>query len=190
MKYLYLIAVCFLCIQCNQGKKMTTQKVNKIMRSEVVLTDGSTQDLALGDSTKVVYLVRHAEKDTSIAGNPPLTAEGEVRAQSLAEILKSTRIDEIYSTMYTRTLFTAGPTSESKGLDVLPYNGGDLPALVEKINASKSKSFLVVGHSNTTPTLAGLLSNQELEGFDEKIYDDLLIVVLKENNPQLYKLKY
>lgn len=169
---------------------MTTNKVNKIVRSEINLMDGSTQDLELGDSTKVVYLVRHAEKDTSISDNPPLTAEGEARAKKLGDILKSTRIDEIYSTMYTRTLFTAEPISQAKGLVVLPYNGGDLPALVEKIKSSDNKSFLVVGHSNSTPSLAGLLSNQELEGFDEKIYDDLLIVVLKENNPQLYQLKY
>lgn len=50
------------------------------------------------------YLVRHAEKDTSVAGasmmqaNPPLSEKGMQRANRLASILKKEQIDYIFST--------------------------------------------------------------------------------------------
>ncbi len=98
----------------------------------------------------VIYLVRHAEKQTG--DDPALTPAGEARALALRDKLKRAGITRIYSTDTKRTRATAAPLAAALGFTVELYDGKDLAAFADKLKAQRGK-ILVVGHSNTTPEL-------------------------------------
>jgi len=103
------------------------------------------------DAQTIIYLVRHAEKDTG--SNPPLTTEGQARAEALAEFLDGKGITEIFSTDYLRTQQTAAPVAQKFNRGVGSYHPNQLKDLANRIRKNKG-TILVVGHSNTTPELA------------------------------------
>ena len=138
------------------------------------------------DEVFTIYLVRHAEKDLSSdnPSDPPLTPCGDQRSAHLSDFLSAVEIDAVYSTNYTRTKETALPTATSKGLEILEYDGSDLKDFSNFLLESKQDA-LVVGHSNTTGVLAGLLVNEEIGEFDLAIYNRVYQVVIYKKNRQL-----
>lgn len=133
MKYLIIFSALFL-FACGIGNKKSDNTNN--------------------DDYTTIYLVRHAEKDKG--SNPPLTAEGQARAEALAEFLSDKNIKEIFSTDYIRTQQTAAPTAKKNTIDVGSYSPRELADFAQLIQKSKG-TILVVGHSNTTPELAEIL---------------------------------
>lgn len=122
-----------------------------------------------------IYLVRHAEKQ---AGDDPLlTSGGEARAERLGRLMERAGVRKIYSTETRRTEATAEPTADRLALDIHAYDGSDLEGIAEKLKAENGGTILVVGHSNTTPVLAGHLTGRD-EGpwFDEADYESLFRV--------------
>jgi broad specificity phosphatase PhoE len=127
-----------------------------------------------------IYLVRHAEKQTG--QDPQLTLCGQERAEQLAIILASIELEKIYSTKTRRTLATATPTAQQKGLPIVSYQGKNLDELVMQLHQNK-QSALVVGHSNTTPVVAGKLIDKTLSVLDESEYSQLYQVSLDSEQP-------
>ena len=136
-----------------------------------------------------IYLVRHAEKELSAENpkDPPLTLCGKQRAESLAILLKDVELDVIYSTNYIRTKETAQPVATNKVKELAYYDPGKLDDFAGLLLKNK-QNVLVVGHSNTTPVLAGLLIGEELEPFDESIYNRIYQVVVVKNKGRLHIL--
>lgn len=130
-----------------------------------------------------IYLVRHAEKDSG--SNPPLTQCGEKRAQHLNTFLDEVQLSAVYSTDYKRTMSTALPTAQSKGLEIQQYDASDLKAFSKFLTAQKQDA-LVVGHSNTTGELAGLLIGEEVEDIDLDTYNRIYQVVIRKNDRRLH----
>ena len=126
-----------------------------------------------------IYLVRHAEiePDAKDPGNPLLSFCGELRAQALSSILSDIRLESIYSTPFERTLGTARPVAESKQLEIRTYDPSGLGKFSQLL-LDMQQDALVVGHSNTTGVLAGLLSGKSGESFNEDIFDRLYQVVI------------
>ena len=60
-----------------------------------------------------VYLVRHAEKGTTPAADPPLTATGEARAAALVAVLRDAGVTAAITTDLVRTRATAQPIRTS-----------------------------------------------------------------------------
>ncbi len=118
-----------------------------------------------------IYLVRHAEKQKD-RENPGLTRCGQARAKQLASILSQAKIIQIYSTSYQRTRQTATPLALKKDIAVQNYNPRHLEQLSIQLQQRKENS-LVVGHSNTTPQLAELLSKQKMAPLTELDYQQL-----------------
>ena len=126
-----------------------------------------------------IYLVRHAEKESEAKdpGNPSLSSCGELRAQALVRILSDIRLESIYSTPFERTLSTARPVAQSKQLEIRIYDLSGLEEFSQQL-LDMQQDALVIGHSNTTGVLAGLLAGKSEEAFDEDIYDRLYQVVI------------
>lgn len=139
--------------------------------------------------TFTIYLVRHAEKDmsTNNPSDPPLTSCGKRRSEKLSTFFSAVDLDAIYSTDYTRTKSTAQPTAQSKKLEVIEYDGGSLEEF-SKCLLKKKQDALVVGHSNTTAVLAGLLAGEELGEFDLSIYNRVYQVVIYKGDGRLHLL--
>lgn len=136
-----------------------------------------------------IYLVRHAEKQSSDIGgkNPPLTQCGEQRAENLAQMLASVQLGAVYSSEYRRTQATAEPTAQDQGIAVTPYDPRQLESFAQQL-LRQQRDMLVVGHSNTTGVLAGLLIGETLSPFDEKIYDRIYQVVVYKDQARLHIL--
>ena len=129
------------------------------------------------DEATVVYLVRHAEKTTATE-DPTLSAEGVARADALALMLRDAGITAVHSTDFRRTRDTATPTADRLGLVVGDYHWDEMDALVAAIR-NEGGRHLVVGHSDTTPELVGLLGGDPGAPIDEPTeYDRLYVVTL------------
>lgn len=126
-------------------------------------------------SDATYYLVRHAEKQLDVK-DPPLTPEGEMRAQDLSQRLSDVNLTDIYSTDYVRTQATAAPTASAKNLTVMSYDPSDLPGFA-KVLLAREGVILVAGHSNTTPQLAELLGADPGTEIDEATEYNRLYVI-------------
>ena len=125
----------------------------------------------------VVFLVRHAEK-LSGGHDPDLSAAGFERAKELAAVLRDSGITHIHSSDYIRTRKTAAPVAATLGLEVALYNPRELPALVDELRKAGG-THLVVGHSNTTPSMVELLGGDPGGAIDEPgEYDRLYVVTI------------
>lgn len=106
------------------------------------------------ETTTTFYFTRHAEKDNDGTKDPNLSAAGKQRAANLATQLKDKNIQAIYSTNYKRTRQTAQPLADALGLEVQIYDPNNLTTLKNSLlEKHKNGSVLIVGHSNTTPSL-------------------------------------
>lgn len=128
-------------------------------------------DSPVDPSESVFFLVRHAEKADQ-SEDPPLTEQGRARAEGLARLLKDAGVGTIYSSDFVRTRDTAAPLARALGLEVTSYDPKALPALADALLASPGR-YLVVGHSNTTPEMAGLLGGEPGAPIPEDEYDRL-----------------
>jgi len=151
-----------------------------------LLCTATPPTLAADDA--IFYLVRHAEKQKDGTDDPALTDLGERRAETLAHILKAIDFTAIYSTNYKRTMATAAPTAAQKGMKITLYDARpeSLKAF-SRMMQQQSGTYLIVGHSNTTPVVAGILSAQNLPELEDHQYDHLYIVTV--NGTQKPKLK-
>lgn len=182
--YLSWAIIVLLSMSCEEEVALTNV-IDRITQTSIIFEDSRVEAISEKPIDKVFYLIRHAEKDSIPKDNPRLTETGDKRAVEVSDIFRQTRIDDIYSTMYTRTLWTVDTLSKAKGISIKPYDPSELKAFAESLrNNNLMKSALIVGHSNTTPQLAAFLANKDtetVEQIDEKEYDKLYIVVIHED---------
>jgi len=136
--------------------------------------------------TTTIYIFRHAEKDTSKAGatamtaDPPLSPEGQKRAEKLVEMLKEQKVDQVFSTNYTRTRSTVKPLADHLGLAIEIYDPRNQQALANQLNTYKGKTIVIAGHSNTIAKLANLLGGTSYPDLDDKVYDQYFVVTITD----------
>lgn len=110
---------------------------------------------------KVIYMVRHAEKDVVPKNDPPLTTDGVIRSVDLTSWFKNIEIDTVFSTDFVRTKETAKPLAEAKGLEISKYEAKDFKGFAKQLKEMEVDSILIVGHSNT------ILEQIEALGFEK-----------------------
>lgn len=172
-----------------------TGKTIKAIESNIIKLEDGDQIVMNEDSiAKVYYLVRHAEKDTSVDVEPPLTEAGLQRATKIADILRGTRVDAIYSTMTLRTMFTVDSLADIKAMKILPYENKGLKTLLDDIQTSNDfNRIFIVGHSNTIPSITNTLAGKQVfnKTFDENDYGNFVIVVQnKSGTKDAFALRY
>jgi 2,3-bisphosphoglycerate-dependent phosphoglycerate mutase len=141
-----------------------------------------------------VILVRHAEKDRTVAQNDdtPLTKPGEDRAAELARVLGNTNITAIYTTKTKRTRDTAAPLAAKKKIERTEIEKGRSQQDLAQELIARGGTIVVVGHSNTTPELMTALGVANAPTINDGTeFDSLFIVTLCGSaDPKLVHLKY
>jgi broad specificity phosphatase PhoE len=128
---------------------------------------------------KLVFVVRHAERaDAGMPAqtDPPLSLAGEARALKLAAMLADAGVKDIFATELKRTQDTAKPIAIETGVVVEEVASKDTALLIAKIKSHPNDVVLVVGHSNTLPTILKALAGVDVT-IAENEYDNLFVVV-------------
>ncbi len=130
------------------------------------------------------YFIRHAEKDRTdpTEGNPHLTEKGHVRAQNWDTVLQHVAFDAVYATDYYRTKETGQRIADRNKLDITIYTTEPYFDDVFK-TATKGKTVLVVGHSNTSPEFVNaVLGTKKYDHMEDDNNGNLYIVTLNNGN--------
>ena len=106
--------------------------------------------------TTVVILVRHAEKATAPAADPPLTEAGVARARALADALGLP-----LETVHTGT------------------GGVHARAVADAVRAHAGQTVLVVGHSNTIPLIIAALGGPKFGDICDTQYSNLFVLIVR-----------
>ncbi|MBX3296868.1 MAG: histidine phosphatase family protein [Acidobacteria bacterium] len=134
--------------------------------------------------SKLIILVRHAEKDISEnadPNDPPLNAAGQERAQRFAQKIGKYRPGAFYSTDFKRTRDTVTPLATKRGKQVQLYDPRKPSELIERVLADKTKRVVIAGHSNTIPGLANAITKKTVfRNLDESEYTVIWLIRLKE----------
>jgi len=143
-------------------------------------------------TTTTIIIVRHAERDEGL--DPPLNAEGEVRAAALADVLKQNGVTAIYCADFLRNRQTCDAVGDMLGIESNLVSQARLALtktlandLVNEI-LSLHPGGVVLWVGNTGPVIEGVQSGnlQELyarlggTGTPPIRYQDLYIAIIPE----------
>lgn len=139
-----------------------------------------------------VILMRHGEKVNDGTDDPGLAPQGLERATRLAELLKNTAVDAIYSSPFQRTRNTIAPLAQAKGLAVQTYDPKKPEEIDVILKQHTGHTIVVCGHSNTTPRMANrLLGKAQFKDFEENEFGNLLVIdVLESGAAKVTVLNY
>jgi len=147
-------------------------------------------------TTTVVVLARHAEKEISSIQDPPLSAEGEQRAERLAQMFGrgtgAGKIDAIYVSDARRAQQTAAPLAARLGKKVIVVPAADLKGLVSRVmHEHDGDTVLIVGHSNTVPQLIHELGDIDVPPIGDDEYDTLYVLSIPSfGHASLLRMEY
>ena len=147
-------------------------------------------------TTTAVVLAMHAEKDLSSIQDPPLSAEGEQRAERLAQMFGRSkgvgRIDAIYVSDARRTQQTAAPLAERLGKQAIVVPAADTKGLVSRVmHEHEGGSVLIIGHSNTVPELIHELGDIDVPPIGDDEYDTLYVLSIPSfGQASLLRMEY
>jgi broad specificity phosphatase PhoE len=131
----------------------------------------------------VVIIVRHAEKGTTPANDPPLTEAGVARAKALAASVANANVQAVITTQLVRTRETARPAAEARGLTmetvaVSAAVAEHAKAVADAVRKHAGQTVLVVGHSNTVTQIIAALGGPKMPDLCDSQYSNLYTVVL------------
>jgi phosphohistidine phosphatase SixA len=145
---------------------------------------------------QTIFIVRHAERADGGAGvsptmdaDPDLSEAGQARAASLATVLKDAGITAIFATDRKRTQQTAAPLAKVLGLPVITLKTTDTAGLLAQLKAAKGHA-LVVGHSNTIPTIVKALGIASPVTVADDEFDKMFVVTASSGSPSILTLHY
>ena len=138
-----------------------------------------------------IYLVRHAEKDTAASPtDPPLSAQGQVRAQALRKLLARRKPTALFTTDTRRTRATLAPLAAATRVAPQVYDARQPEALAARIRRDYAgQTLVVVGHSNTLLPLIKVLGiNPPVAEIADDEFDAVFTVRLAEGVPPTMEL--
>jgi phosphohistidine phosphatase SixA len=193
-----ILAICLITVLiwgCKENNPDTVKgKMIKAIKKEVVITE-SGEEINLGSDSlvKIIYLIRHAEKDTA-KGDPFLNEAGIKRAAKLTNLMRQTFLDAVFSTYSNRTVQTIDSITQYKGLSMQIYANENLKTRFEEVKTGNEfNRILVVGHSNNIPAITNFLSDSKYfnKVIDEKVFDNFYIVTrYRGGSSKIWEFKY
>ncbi len=149
----------------------------------LLLLSFAVQQTLYAQKTLKVWIVRHAEKDTSNPkdNDPTLSAAGAERAEALKKELKGQKIDTIFSTDYKRTKLTGFPLADITGISMITYDPANAAQLVKSLKENAGgKKVLIIGHSNTVLELIEAFgAKRPIASIADNEYDYLFSLTVK-----------
>jgi broad specificity phosphatase PhoE len=116
-------------------------------------------------------VVRHAEKMDD-SRDPDLSAVGRARADVLAAQLRDVPLVAAWTSPFGRTRQTGRAAAQAHGLELREYDAAmpaaDLAAMLRREH--HHGTVLVVGHSNTVPTIVAALCDCHVDPIDDTVY--------------------
>jgi broad specificity phosphatase PhoE len=146
-------------------------------------------------TTTVVVLVRPVEKELGTINDPPLSPEGEQRAQRLAQMFGATtgagRLDDLYVSDTRRAQQTAAPLASRLGKRPIVVPANDVGETAARVmREHEGGTVLVIASSHTVPQLALELSGLEI-GPDADDPDNLYVVSIPTfGSANVLRMKY
>ncbi|MDQ8005077.1 MAG: phosphoglycerate mutase family protein [Pedobacter sp.] len=152
------------------------------------------QQMLHAQKTLKVWIVRHAEKDTTDKKDrdPDLSSAGAERAEALKKELKGQRIDSIFSTDYKRTKLTGFPLADITGISIKTYNPAMAKDLVKSLKENAlGKKILIIGHSNTVlEMIEAFGAKRPVPSIADDEYDYLFSLTVKGDKVDVKTNKY
>lgn len=147
----------------------------------------NTANVSIAPAKVEIYLSRHAEKGPG--NDPDLTTEGKLRANRLSQLMKTAGITRVYATHWRRAQQTAAPTAAALGVTVNTYDN-EAELLTTLRGLTTGERVLVVGHSDTVPTMVNQLTgSQSAQPIGDNEFDRLFFVGLTDAAPQFAALR-
>jgi broad specificity phosphatase PhoE len=147
----------------------------------------SPDEAGAGDAPActLVVAVRHAEKDPGGGGDPSLSEAGRARAAALSDSLAGAGVGAILVSPTRRARETAAPLAEKTKVEpqAVPLAGGveaHVQGLAKEVRSHAGGTVLVVGHSNTVPSLLRALGADAGPDLADDAYGDLFLLTLCE----------
>jgi broad specificity phosphatase PhoE len=126
---------------------------------------------------ELIILVRHAEQTDHALADPPLSQLGEARAEALGALLADAGITAIYASERQRTQATAAPLASQLGIEVRIVPAREPESLLCRVRREHpSGRVLIVGHSNTLPTLLRLMGHPIEGDLEQDDFDNVFVV--------------
>jgi len=138
-------------------------------------------------SANVIFLVRHAEKESQ-EHDAVLSVQGKKRAECLARVLHDANIQTIYVSEFTRTQQTARPLAQALGITPKIVPASDIETVVSG-SLKQPSGVLIVGHSDTIPEIVNKLTGRTVQVADTE-YDKLILVVQEDRKRMPVVLRY
>ena len=160
----------------------------------LVVSQSSSIAQSAGD-LPVIVVVRHANKASLPADDPPLTPVGVKRARDLAAALRNAGVTGIITTELRRTRETAGPLATALGIKVEVAQRGPRGS-VEHLEALETAArrhvgaVLVIGHDDTVPGLIAHLGGPRLPNICDLVYDNFFMLVPTKGKVSLIHTRY
>src|SRR5215471_8124145 len=153
----------------------------------LLLVGGVSPRVAAQPGPTVVIVVRHADKDTTPADDPPLTAAGVVRAQALSAALKHAAVQAVITTQLLRSQQTGRPLADVMGLTMITVpRGNDIARHAAEVAAEvrrhRGGTVVVVGHGETVGPIIVALGGPRIAEVCADEYSNLYTLVLDDGN--------
>ena len=196
--FLCLILSTIILLSCKKEPEVVIQTVTETVTiSDTVIvidtfTVFETIIETVSDTATTFILLRHAET-TGAGSDPSLSTEGQSRANELRRILDNVPLNAVFSTNFNRTTQTAEPTATDQSLSIVNYDPFNLdPFVDDALQDHHEGVVLVVGHSNTTPSLLNVLVGSNIySDLPETEYDNLYVVtVFEKGRAKVIHMKY
>lgn len=158
----------------------------------IVLVVASTATLHAQSDITTFILIRHAEKADN-SKDPDLSPDGISRSLKLVTMLKEQKVSAVLSTNFKRTRNTVAPLASERGLTIETYESLKVPQLEELVSKHKGGTVVIVGHSNTIPAIATMLSGDtSFKQFDDADYGNLIVISVQTigTNASVLRLRF
>lgn len=162
----------------------------------IVCALGVAVAVYLSALTTVVVLVRPAEKEAGTIDDPPLSPDGEQRAQVLAQMLGERtgvgHLDAIFVSDSRRAQQVIQPLAERLGKQPVVIPGGDIGSIASRITRGHDGGIvLFVGNGGNVPQLVHDLSGIEIGPSHDTEHDTVYVVSIPTyGKANVLRIKY